>query len=159
MGLSPAGSNVVPMSNNHHTNTHHTHTSTTTSTATSADTATMTPHPVTWFEIHTADPARAEEFYGSVLGWTFDGDSMPGYTMIGLGDGARIGGGLVDTGGNSPSDAVLMVQVPDVAASIEAARAAGGSAISEARTMPNGLSFGYVANPDGAVFGVWCPPG
>jgi len=43
--------------------------------------------------------------------------------------------------------------------SIEAARSAGGSVICEVQTMPNGLSFGYVANPDGAVFGVWCPPG
>jgi predicted enzyme related to lactoylglutathione lyase len=151
MGLSPAGRNVVPMSNDTTTND--------TTTTTSSDTATMTPRPVTWFEIHSADPARAKEFHGSVLGWTFDDDSMPGYTMIRLGDGAPIGGGLVDTGGAYPSDAVLMVQVPDVAAAIEAARAAGGSVIAEAQTMPNGLGFGYVANPDGAVLGVWCPPG
>ena len=130
-----------------------------TNSTTSTTTTTVTPQPVTWFEIHTGDPARAKEFYGSVLGWTFDDDSMPGYTMIGLGDDAPIGGGLVDTAGEYPSDAVFMVQVPDVGASIDAARAAGGSVISEARTMPNGLSFGYVANPDGAVFGVWCPPG
>lgn len=130
-----------------------------TTTSTSTDTETVTPHPVTWFEVHTADPVRAKEFYGSVLGWTFDDDSMPGYTLIQLGQGAPIGGGLVDNGGQYPSDAVFMAQVPDVAAAIEAARCAGGSVISEAQTMPNGLSFGYVANPDGAVFGIWCPPG
>ena len=66
----------------------------------SNSTATATPHPVTWFEIHTADPVRAKKFYGSVLGWTFDDESMPGYTMIGLGDEAPIGGGLVDTSGD-----------------------------------------------------------
>ena len=136
-----------------------TNTSTSTSTTTtSLDAATATPHPVTWFEVHTADPARAREFYGSVLGWTFDDDSMPGYTLIQLGEGAPIGGGLVDNGGQYPSDAVFMAQVPDVTAAIEAARSAGGSVVSEAQTMPNGLSFGYVANPDGSVFGVWCPP-
>jgi predicted enzyme related to lactoylglutathione lyase len=134
-------------------------TTSTSSSTTPTTTTTVTPQPVTWFEIHTADPTRAKEFYGSVLGWTFDDDSMPGYTLIGLGDGAPIGGGLVDNGGSYPSDAVFMVQVPDVAASIEVARAAGGSVISEVQTMPNGLSVGYVANPDGAVFGVWCPPG
>ena len=77
MGLSPAGSNVVPMSNNHHTNTHHTHTSTTTSTATSADTATMTPHPVTWFEIAVTDLERAKGFYEAVFALTLTNMPTP----------------------------------------------------------------------------------
>ena len=50
-------------------------------------TSTRTPNPVTWFEIHTANPERAKAFYGAVFGWTFD-DAAPGYTMIGLGEGA-----------------------------------------------------------------------
>ena len=128
-----------------------------TNTASGASTATATASPVTWFEVHTADPVRAKEFYGSVFGWTFD-DSMPDYTMIQLGDGAPIGGGIVDNRGDYPSDAIFMVQVSDVAAAIVAARDSGGSVIVEAETMPTGLSVGYVANPDGAVFGVWCPP-
>ncbi len=123
----------------------------------SATTATVTTNPVTWFEVHTSDPTRAKEFYRSVFGWTFD-ESMPEYTEIGLGDGAPIGGGIVDTGGNYPSDAIFMIQVPDVAAAIDAARTAGGSVISDAQTPPGGPTFGYVANPDGAVFGIWCPP-
>lgn len=138
------------------TNSTATHTGTTA--APDAITATSVPAPITWFELHTADPTRAKEFYGSVFGWTFD-DSMPGYTMIRLGEGAPIGGGLVDNRGEYPSDAIFMVQVPDVAAAIDATRAAGGSVIADAQSMPTGLTFGYVANPDGAVFGVWCPPG
>ena len=132
-------------------------TNTSNNTTDTTTTSTLTPNPVTWFEIHTADPARAREFYGSVFGWTFD-DAMPGYTMIQLGEDAPIGGGLVDNGGQYPNDAVFMVQVPDVAAAIEAARNSGGSIVSEAQCTPTGLTFGYVANPDGAVFGVWCPP-
>jgi uncharacterized protein len=131
---------------------------TTTTTTTDAATAARVPAPITWFELHTAEPERTKEFYGSVFGWTFD-ESMPGYTMIQLGEGAPIGGGLVDNRGEYPNDAIFMVQVPDVAATIEATRAAGGSVIAEAQSMPTGLTFGYVANPDGAVFGVWCPPG
>ncbi len=130
---------------------------TTTHDNTTDTTTRTTGAPVTWFELHTADPAGAKAFYSSVFGWSFD-ESMPQYTEILLGDGAPIGGGLVDTGGAYPSDAIFMVQVSDVAASIAAARSAGGSVIADAQTVPGGPSFGYVANPDGAVFGIWCPP-
>jgi predicted enzyme related to lactoylglutathione lyase len=116
-----------------------------------------TPDPVTWFEIHSADPDRAKEFHGAVFGWAFD-DSMPGYSMIQLGDGAPIGGGIAHTNGAYPNAAVFLVQVPDVAAALAAAQQHGGSAITEAQSAPNGLTFGYAANPDGSVFGVWCPP-
>lgn len=116
-----------------------------------------TADPVTWFEIHSADPERAKSFYGGVFGWQFD-DSMPGYTMISLGDGAPIGGGIAHTDGGYPNDAIFNIEVPDVAAALRRITEHGGSVIAEAQTTPIGLSFGYAANPDGAVFGLWCPP-
>lgn len=118
---------------------------------------TATHHPVTWFEIHTADPDRAKAFYGGVFGWAFD-DSMPGYSMIQLGDGAPIGGGIAHSGGDYPNDAIFNVQVPDVPAALAAVREHGGSVVADTQTTPFGLSFAYAANPDGAVFGIWCPP-
>ncbi len=114
-------------------------------------------HPVSWFEVHTADPDRAKEFYSGVFGWTFD-DSMPGYSMIDLGDGAPIGGGIAHSDGNYPNDAVFMVQVADVAASLAAVQEHGGSVVADVQSTPFGLQFGYAANPDGSVFGIWCPP-
>lgn len=125
-------------------------------TMTTADTTTTT-NPVSWFEVHTAQPQRAKDFYGAVFGWSFD-DSMPGYSMIQLGEGAPIGGGIADSGGAYPDGAVFVVQVPDVVAALDAAAANGGSIVAAAKSMPTGLSFGYAANPDGSVFGVWSPP-
>ena len=115
-------------------------------------------NPVTWFEIHTADPDRAKAFYGGVFGWTFD-DSAPGYTFIQQGDGAPIGGGIAHTGGGAPNDAVFNIQVADVAESLAAVKEHGGSIVAEADKTPTGLTFGYAANPDGSVFGLWTPPG
>jgi predicted enzyme related to lactoylglutathione lyase len=130
----------------------------TTSTSTTSTTSTMAPCPVSWFEIHTADPARAKQFYGDVFGWTYD-ESMPEYPMIGLGNGAPIGGGVVDNGGQYPSHALFVVEVPDVAASLASVVDHGGSIIADVQTSPMGLTYGYAANPDGSVFGVWCPAG
>lgn len=120
-------------------------------------TNTATPNPVTWFEVHTADPDRAKAFYGAAFGWTFD-DSLPGYSMIQLGDGAPIGGGIVHRDGTAPNDAVFNVQVPDVAAALAAVAANGGSVVADQQETPFGLTFGYAADADGSVFGVWCPP-
>jgi len=120
-------------------------------------TQTATPNPVTWFEIHSANPDRTKAFYGSVFGWTFD-DSMSGYSMIGLGEGAPIGGGIAHSDNQYPNDAVFLVQVPDVAAALASVTAHGGSVVVEQQQTPIGLTFGYAANPDGSVFGVWCPP-
>jgi uncharacterized protein len=120
-------------------------------------TNTTHPNPVTWFEVHTADPDRAKAFYGAVFGWTFD-DSMPGYSMIELGDGAPIGGGVVHRDSTAPNDGVFLVQVPDVAATLASVAANGGSIVTEPQETPFGLTFGYAANPDGSVFGIWCPP-
>lgn len=135
-------------------------TNTTTSpsdTTTSSSSPAVAPCPVSWFEIHTADPARAKQFYADVFGWTYD-ESMPQYPMIGLGEGAPIGGGVVDNGGQYPSHALFVIEVPDVAASLASVVAHGGSIIADAVTSPMGLTYGYAANPDGSVFGVWCPP-
>jgi uncharacterized protein len=116
-----------------------------------------TPHPVTWFEVHTANPDQAKAFYGAVFGWRFD-DAAPGYTMVELGEGAPIAGGIAHTGGERPNDALFMVQVPDVAAALDAVRTHGGSVVTDVQKGPDGLTFGYAANPDGSVFGIWSPP-
>jgi predicted enzyme related to lactoylglutathione lyase len=131
-------------------------TNTTAQPATTTDSPATVPAQVTWFEVHSADPARAKRFYGEVFGWTFD-ESMPDYTMVQLGD-APIGGGIVDTQGAYPSHALFMVQVVDVAASLQAAADHGGSIVVDAQTSPAGITFGYAANPDGSVFGVYSPP-
>jgi predicted enzyme related to lactoylglutathione lyase len=114
-------------------------------------------NPVSWFEIHTSNPERAKRFYGDVFGWAFD-DAMPGYSMVQLGDGAPIGGGVVDSKGGYPDHALFLVQVPDVEATLAAVREHGGSVVADVEKTDFGLTFAYAANPDGSVFGVWCPP-
>jgi uncharacterized protein len=116
-----------------------------------------TPNPVTWFEVHSADPERARQFYGDVFGWTYD-EAMPGYSMIQLGADAPIGGGIVDTGAAYPNHAIFLVQVPDVGAALTSVAGKGGSIVADVRSTPVGLTFGYAADPDGSIFGVWCPP-
>lgn len=120
-------------------------------------TETTTRNPVTWFEIHTADPERARRFYGDAFGWTFQSD-MPGYDMIGMGESAPIGGGIAAAQPGAPTMTVFNVQVDDVARACDAVEQAGGTVAVPPQSTPAGLQFAYVADPDGSVFGVWTPP-
>ena len=114
-------------------------------------------NPVTWFEVHTADPDRAKGFYGQLFGWTFT-EEAPGYTMIGLGPDAPIGGGIAAGRPGQPPLAVFLVQVADVAAVCAAAAPAGGGVALSPQTTPTGLRFAYLTDPDGSTFGIWTPP-
>lgn len=117
----------------------------------------MTANPVTWFEVHTADPDRAKDFYGTLFGWSFV-DQGPDYTMIDLGPDAPIGGGIAPHRPGQQPRALFLVQVPDVAAICDGVEAAGGTVAIAPQTAPDGLRFAYLTDPDGSTFGIWTPP-
>ena len=114
--------------------------------------------PVGWFEIGTPDPDRAERFYGSLFGWTFERDpnAPMDYRIISAGVGP--GGGIANTGGQMPNYAVFIVEVADVAAVCVQAAAEGGSVTVEPVTADTGLVFAHITDPDGNHFGVFSPP-
>jgi uncharacterized protein len=113
--------------------------------------------PVTWFEVHSPDTARAKAFYGEVFGWTFS-DAAPDYALVGMGDKAPIGGGVAPLIDGQPPMAIICVQVADVAATCTKVSEQGGKVLTPPEKMPDGLTFAYVADPDFGVLGVWTPP-
>jgi predicted enzyme related to lactoylglutathione lyase len=122
-----------------------------------SDVKTVTANPVTWFEVQTPDPAKAKAFYGAAFGWTFTDDES-GYVLIGQGEQAAIGGGIAPIPADEATRALFLVQVPDVEGALERVRDAGGAVIMPMQSTPNGIQFAYVADPTGAVLGVWKPP-
>ena len=120
--------------------------------------STATKNPVTWFEVHTPNPEKAQAFYGGVFGWSFD-DSMPGYSMVSMGVDAPIGGGIVSiTEPEYPAMTLFNVQVEDVQAACDSVVEHGGSIALPPQEMPTGLRFAYVTDLDGSTFGLWTPP-
>jgi uncharacterized protein len=113
---------------------------------------------VTWFEVHTADPAEATAFYGGLFGWAFGDLGDGSYHDIRQGDGQRIGGGIAATGGEWPSCVIPCVQVHDVAATCERATGLGGKVLAGPNATPTGIAFAYLADREGSAFGVWSPP-
>lgn len=116
-----------------------------------------------WFEIGTDDPARAEQFYGDVFGWTVSHDDAlspdPAYGIVttGADDGLRRGA-LFDTQGAMAGYAVFTVLVEDVAATCRRVEEAGGTVQRGPQVNPVGVTFAHLLDPTGNHLAVFTPP-
>jgi hypothetical protein len=126
---------------------------------------------VVHFEIHGSDPERLADFYGQLLGWSFQqfGD-MP-YWAIDTGEesmrqggaGHGINGGLTQRQGPAPekggpvSGANLVVAVDDVDGLFARGLELGGTEALAPADMPGVGRLAYLHDPDGNVFGLISP--
>ncbi len=94
---------------------------------------------VAYFSLQVDDSARARAFYGAVLGWQFGAGSEPGHSAQVEGQSLPMGiwDGPASEGVRKPG-VMLVHRVADLAVSIEAVRALGGTA-TEAYTEPYGV--------------------
>jgi predicted enzyme related to lactoylglutathione lyase len=105
---------------------------------------------VGYIVFHAPDLARAQAFYGDLLGWTFAPGSEP--------DGRQVEGVAPDmglSGGGAAGGMSICWRVDDVAAAVERVRAAGGTS-----TEPERRPYGMLADcvdDQGAVFYLWQP--
>jgi uncharacterized protein len=108
-----------------------------------------------WIDLAQPDLGAARDFYGELLGWTFETATPPDapapYVI------ARLGG--QDAAGLTTGDAGswrTYVAVDDADATAAAIRAAGGHIDVEPTTGQAGRSA-YATDPTGAPFGLWQP--
>lgn len=115
-----------------------------------------------WVDTITADLAAARRFYGGVFGWEFAGPGvMPGdppgeyhvarvsgLDVAGLG---RPGGGVAVP----PPSWTTYVAVADVGEMADQVRNAGGTVVQEPVDAAPAGRLAIVADPAGAVFGLW----
>jgi len=114
--------------------------------------------PPEWFDLVTEDAAVAHRFYGKLFGWKIEKLSAT-YALVSL-DGRSVAG-IVEINGrlpDAPEDFWLLgVEVDDVDAAVEAARAAGGRIHHEADTAPGHGRYAVIIDPQGAALALWDP--
>jgi uncharacterized protein len=114
-----------------------------------------------WIDSTQPDPAAAGEFYAGLFGWeleeTMPADAPGNYLQ------ARLNGGLVaaissQPGGGSPAALWnTYIWVDDADATAAKVRDAGGSILSEPMDIFDSGRMAWLADAEGAEFGVWQP--
>jgi uncharacterized protein len=114
-----------------------------------------------WNELMTRDVAKAKKFYGSVIGWTFEGMPMPDGTYWVAKTGDKPVGGLFPL--TSPQfDGVAeswmaYLAVDDVDARVKKATAAGAKLMKPIFDIPGVGRIAILTEPGGAGIG-WITP-
>ena len=104
-------------------------------------------------ELHTADPAKARDFYGSLFGWQFSDAPGMDYTFIQMPGGA--GGGIAKLGPGQIPAWLPYVIVEDVAAATQKAGELGAKVIVAKQAVPGLGWFSVFVDPTGATLAMW----
>lgn len=115
-------------------------------------------NPFVHVELQTGDTAKAKEFYGSLLDWKLEDMEMgpeATYTMVNVGEDGVGGGMMAKMCDEAPSAWMPYVGVADVDASTAKAKSLGANVIVEKQEVPNMGWFSIIADPTGAVIGLW----
>lgn len=117
------------------------------------------PRPV-HFEIHSADPATAQKFYGELFGWKFQQFAPMDYWLIDTGAGEGINGGLMKRMGGGPADGaavnafVVTVGVDSCGEAFTKAKSLGAAVALDLHAIP-GIGYqAYVKDLDGNILGL-----
>lgn len=109
--------------------------------------------PVTYLEIHSADPERSLAFLRDVFDWAFTPFAAPGYLVAPAGDAPGIDTGLLQSRDGSPR-AVPVIRVPGLDAAMAATTGGGGSVVVPPFTI-SGVGRGcYITDPTGVLLGL-----
>jgi hypothetical protein len=116
-------------------------------------------NPFVHVELATTDVGKAKTFYRSLFDWQLNDVDMGGgmvYTMIGVGEGT--GGGMMKHPmPGAPSIWMPYVGVSDVRAATDKAKSLGASVIRDVTPVMEEGSFSIIADPTGAMLGLWQP--
>jgi hypothetical protein len=110
-------------------------------------------------ELNTSDPEKVVQFYQSLFGWTFDKMTMPNGTDYYMVKGAECPSiGLMRKPMPEAPDCWLgYVAVESAPVAVAKARELGVEVKAEGIVVPGIGEWAVLADPTGAVFGVWAP--
>lgn len=115
----------------------------------------------TWIDLATSDLDRAQQFYGTVFGWTFEtsGPEYGGYVTAAK-DGQVVAGLMAnDPQWNSPDGWTTYLHTADIDATLQAVTTAGGQSCGGATDIPAKGRMAIVSDAAGAMTGLWQPDG
>jgi len=116
------------------------------------------PNPFVHVELNTTDVSKAKTFYGKLFDWQLEDVPMgpSTYTMIKVGQGT--GGGIMKHPvPGAPSAWLAYVEVDDIAAATQKARALGANVMKDVTEVMGMGWLSIIIDPTGAALGLWKP--
>lgn len=113
-----------------------------------------------WFELSVppGSVARAEAFYGGLLGWTFQNAGVEGFDYHLGSSGSDMVAGLMEMdSAQRPPSWLIYLAVDDADAAATSTKAKGGQILMPPADIPGTGRFAVLTDPQGAVFGVLQP--
>ncbi|WP_331767076.1 VOC family protein [Embleya sp. NBC_00896] len=109
-----------------------------------------------WLDLGSPDTAAAAQFYGAVLGWTFEsaGPEAGGYGLLRQ-EGKTVGGLGPLTEEGASSAWMVYFKVPDADATAKAVERAGGTVRLEPFDVMDAGRMAQLTDPGGARFAIW----
>jgi predicted enzyme related to lactoylglutathione lyase len=111
-------------------------------------------NPVTWFEVHGADPEKAAAFYSELFGWSTQTFPEMTYTLIDTHSGAGMNGGIGKTLEGQPPHAVFYAEDTDIQALLEKAESLGATTVTPVTVIPDMATFAQFTDPFGNMIGL-----
>lgn len=106
------------------------------------------------FEVMCNDVARAKAFYGKVLGWKFDDQSMPDYVLVDAG--APPMGGMLQRPPQVAQAAMnVYFKVDSIEETMKLVLVAGGSIAVPRTPIPNVGAYAFFKDPEGVYVGLF----
>ena len=110
-------------------------------------------NPLCHFELMTNDPEKCKAFYGTVFGWTYDDQSMPGYTLIHTGQDPS--GGVFPKPAEVPGACMnVYFQVDDIDTTLGRATEHGAAVLVPKTAIPGVGHFAMFTDPEGIAIGL-----
>jgi predicted enzyme related to lactoylglutathione lyase len=114
-------------------------------------------HQVAFFEVVSAEPARARKFYGELFDWQIAADpELDGYALVDTGAGEdAVGGGIGASSGPGDTGVKIYVRVDDLDAYLSRAEELGGTRLVPPTDLPGDFGrFAIFTDPDGNQVGL-----
>jgi len=109
--------------------------------------------PVVHFEVIGKDGKKLQNFYSKLFDWKINADNPMNYGLVEAGKGG-IGGGVGGSQPGQPGYVTFYVGVPDIKAALKKAESLGGKTVVPETEIPNMVTFGLFADPEGNHVGV-----
>jgi uncharacterized protein len=115
------------------------------------------PNTVAHFAINADDVERGRQFYETVFGWSFHAWGPPNFYSITYPENAHVVGALQGRRALVPGEKTVgfecSIAVADLAETVRAVRAAGGTIVMEPTVIPTVGTLAFFADTEGNVVG------